>query len=216
MGAGPWVPPGADLPGLADAASGCAGCDLAGLATPTVFGSGPATARVVVVVGDQPGDSPELAGRPFVGRVARVLDKALAEVGFQPSDVYLTTAVKHLRFRPAGAHRMPLTPDPVHVMACRPWLGAELSYLDPRLVIALGTTAGRALTGPSFRLYRDRGLLMPWPSTSAPGLLPSVRGRTGAHLLATVHPSAVLGAEDLRRAFAEFVDDLRLAAKIVY
>jgi DNA polymerase len=212
-GAEPWVPPFAPLTELAAAARGCRGCELADAPdVRTVFGRGPRTARVVVV-GDQPGDAEDRAGRPFVGRTARLLDRALAEAGFEAADVYLTTAVKHFRFQQAGPHRQPQTPEPVHVMACRPWLRAEFATLDPALVIALGGTAGRALAGPSFRIGRDRGVLMAWPTTAAPGLLPGARGRTRAHLLATVHPAAVLAAEDADGAYSAFVEDLRVGAK---
>jgi DNA polymerase len=202
-GAAAFVPAGADLAGLAAAAAGCRGCDLADLPdTRTVFGAGRPDARVVLV-GEQPGDIEDRRGRPFVGPAGKLLDRALAEVGLERTELYVTNAVKHFRYRRgAGPRRIHQTPDSRQVTACRPWLVAELNRIRPAVVVLLGATAGQALLGPSFRVTKMRGRLLPGP----PG--------TNAELLATLHPSAVLRVDPDQRdeVYAGFVQDLRVAA----
>jgi DNA polymerase len=201
-GAEAFVPAGADLAGLAAAAASCAGCELADLpGTRTVFGEGRADARCVLV-GEQPGDVEDRRGRPFVGPAGKLLDRALAEVGLNRDEMYVTNAVKHFRYRRGdGPRRIHATPEARHVAACRPWLSAELNRIRPAVVVLLGATAGQALLGPSFRVSRMRGRLMPGPAGS------------NAQVLATLHPSAVLRADgDREQVYAGFVADLRVAA----
>ena len=193
-----FVPPTRDLAKLRRAADGCEGCPLYQDATQTVFGSGPRTARVVLV-GEQPGDHEDRAGEPFVGPAGRLLDSALEEAGIDRTSAYVTNAVKHFKFRPAGKRRIHATPDTFEVAACKPWLLAELSVLSPELVVLLGATAAKALLGPSFRVTKSRGVLMPSPDG-------------GSQLLATLHPSAVLRATDRAAAKAGLVADLRVVA----
>lgn len=190
---------------LREAAAGCTACELAGPATQTVFGEGPADARAVLV-GEQPGDREDLDGRPFTGPAGRLLDKALSDAGIDRDMVYLTNAVKHFRFERArgGKQRLHKTPTTTQVRICHPWLEAELRAVSPPLVVALGATAAKALRGPTFRISQERGRLLPLESD----------GRKPA-FLATVHPSAVLRSNDREAAYTEFVTDLRLAADCI-
>ncbi|MDT7573324.1 MAG: uracil-DNA glycosylase [Actinomycetota bacterium] len=196
--AAPYVPATRSLATLRRAADECQGCPLYQDATQTVFGAGPKDARLVLV-GEQPGDHEDLAGEPFVGPAGKLLDSALEEAGIDRSAAYVTNAVKHFKFRPAGKRRIHATPDTFEVAACKPWLSAELSLLSPEVVVLLGATAAKALLGPSFRVTKSRGVLMPAPHGDA-------------QLLATLHPSAVLRAEDRVAAKAGLVSDLRVVA----
>ncbi|MEU6345872.1 UdgX family uracil-DNA binding protein [Streptomyces sp. NPDC046977] len=201
--AGPYVPRGADLTGLRRAAAGCRGCPLYADATQTVFGRGEPSARAVLV-GEQPGDQEDRQGRPFVGPAGKVLDRALAEAGIDPGEVYVTSAVKHFKFtvQERGKRRIHKQPTLREVSACRPWLTAELELIAPDIVVALGATAAKALMGPEFRVTRQRGELL------TPGV-----PLDGARLLATVHPAAVLRAgEDREAMFQGLVADLRIVA----
>jgi len=202
-----FVPPGADLAGLAAAAQACKGCGLAELDnTGTVFGEGAAGARVVLV-GEQPGDVEDRRGRPFVGPAGKLLDRALAEAGIDRDSAYVTNAVKHFKFTMAstGKRRIHAKPDAHEVAACKPWLVAELNVLRPELVVLLGATAGAALLGPSFRVTKMRGQVLDGP----PG--------SNARMLATIHPSAVLRTDEAGRdeAFAGLVRDLAVAAGVL-
>jgi len=195
---------------LIEAARGCRGCHLYENATQTVFGDGPPDARVLFV-GEQPGDIEDRHGDPFVGPAGRLLDRAVADAGLDREPRYLTNAVKHFKFttRPTGKRRIHQTPDRTEIVACRPWLLAEFRLLRPELVVALGATAAKALLGPSFRVTRSRGVLMPWPdSAPEPEEFPTSAG----NILATVHPSSVLRAEDRHAAYDALVADLRVAA----
>ena len=210
-GAQRWVPPGAGIDALREAARSCQGCELYRDATQTVFSAGSPTARVALV-GEQPGDQEDRRGEPFVGPAGRLLDKALVEAGIARADAYITNAVKHFRFSSAGPgkRRIHATPDRVHIEACRPWLNAELAVVDPEVVVCLGATAAKALLGPSFRVTKSRGQLFP-------RLVPD-EGETAAvqngWLLATIHPSAVLRADEAQRdaAYAGLVADLGVVA----
>lgn len=204
-GAQAWVPRDAGLTELAVAAAACEGCELFEPATQVVFGAGDPRARVVLV-GEQPGDQEDRQGLPFVGPAGRLLDRALAQAGIDRDSTYLTNAVKHFRFQERGQRRLHRTPEPAHVRACRPWLAAELAELAPELVVVLGATAGRALLGPSFRVTRQRGVLLPWPEAEP-------RRLCRTQLLATLHPSAVLRADDREEAFDGLVADLRIAVQ---
>jgi uracil-DNA glycosylase family protein len=206
--ASPFVPADADLDSLREAARGCRGCHLWEKATQTVFGRGPVTARVVLV-GEQPGDVEDLRGEPFVGPAGKLLDRAVAEAGLPVSEIYTTNAVKHFKFTASGSgkRRIHATPDAAEVAACRPWLEAELRLLDPELVVTLGATAGRALLGPTFRVTKARGTLLPWP----PDGDTSEDAAGSAFLLPTIHPSAVLRADDREVAYQGLVADLKVA-----
>jgi len=207
-GAQGFVPAGAGLDGLRHAAAGCQGCELYRDATQTVFSKGGATARVALV-GEQPGDVEDRRGAPFVGPAGQLLDRALDEAGIDRGQTYVTNAVKHFRFRTEGPRnrRIHQTPDAVHVDACKPWLLAELAIVDPEVVVLLGATAGRALLGPSFRVTRERGRLIP-----RAGRLDEPAAVQNGWFLATLHPSAILRADDQDVAYAGLVADLRVAA----
>ena len=203
--AAPFVPTDASLAQLADAAEGCRGCPLWEPATQVVFGAGPADARLVLV-GEQPGDQEDRAGEPFVGPAGRLLDGALEEAGIDRASAYVTNAVKHFKFRAQGKRRIHASPDTWEVRACTPWLQAEVALLKPDVVVLLGATAGKAVFGSSFRVTQSRGVLMPWPPSGD-----ADRFGTG-QALATIHPSAVLRADDRDAALAGLVADLRVAA----
>ncbi len=205
-GAGRWVPRGASLAELETALSGCRGCDLADNGSRPVFGAGPPDARVAIV-GEQPGDIEERRGQPFVGPAGKLLDRALEEAGIDRGQVWVTNSVLHFRFTQAapGKRRIHQTPDASHVAACKPWLEAQLNRLRPELVVVLGATAAKALLGPSFRVTRQRGILIPGP----PG--------SGAQLIASIHPSAVLRGDEADREnmYEGLVADLRVAATVL-
>lgn len=198
-----FVPDSRDLAALSSAVQDCHGCGLYANATQAVFGSGPRHARVMAV-GEQPGDQEDTEGEPFVGPAGRVLDSALADGGFAREDVYLTNAVKHFKFVPPerGKRRIHQKPSRSEVVACRPWLQAELAAVRPELVVFLGATAAQAVFGTSFRITRRRGDVLDLPSDVA---------AEPARAVATVHPSSVLRAPDRDAAYAALVDDLRSA-----
>ena len=198
LGAVAFLPEDRSLEALRDAAAGCQGCPLHEPATQTVFGRGQASARLAFV-GEQPGDVEDQQGVPFVGPAGRLLVQALDEAGVDRSDVYVTNAVKHFKFTPRGNRRIHATPDTYEVGACAPWLAAELAAVSPELTVLLGATAAKAMLGSSFRVTQQRGVLMPREG--------------GGQVMATIHPSAVLRAEDARaEAMAGLVADLRVAA----
>ncbi len=194
----PFVPPEATLAGLREAARGCRGCGLCGPATQTVFGTGPTGARIVLV-GEQPGDEEDRVGLPFVGPAGQVLDRALAEVGMDRGELYLTNAVKHFKFEPQGEHRLHKKPGSREVAACRPWLEAELAQLCPDIIVCLGVTAGQAILGRAIRLGEERGRFQ--------------RNGYAPHILVTVHPSAILRTPEgpeREALFASLCADLAL------
>ncbi|WP_031077171.1 UdgX family uracil-DNA binding protein [Streptomyces sp. NRRL S-118] len=198
----PFVPGRGGIEALREAAAGCRGCPLHRDATQTVFGAGNAHARVLLV-GEQPGDQEDRQGAPFVGPAGKVLARALAEAGIDPGDTYTTNAVKHFKFEivpERGKRRIHKAPSLREMSACKPWLDAEVRLVDPEIIVALGATAGKALLGSGFRVTRQRGMLLPYED----------RGET---LLATVHPSAVLRADDREAVYAGLVSDLRMAAR---
>lgn len=179
-GAGAFVPRDADLRQLREAVTGCEGCELYKHATQPVFGEGPTDARVVLI-GEQPGDSEDRAGRPFVGPAGEVLNRALAEAGMNRAEVYLTNAVKHFAFEERGKRRIHRTPRVSEVTACKPWMEAELEHVAPEFVVCLGATAAKAVFGAQFRLTEQRGKFL--------------ESRFAGKTLATYHPSAVLRAD---------------------
>jgi DNA polymerase len=215
----PFVPPSADLATLRSAARDCKACDLYEGATQVVFGEGPPSARVVLV-GEAPGDQEDRKGLPFVGPAGVLLDKALADAGVDRSDAYVTNAVKHFKFTQAapGKRRIHAKPEAWEVAACRPWLKAELSVLDPQVIVALGATAAQSLLGSTFRVSKQRGILMEWPPatgtfTRDPELFEDDSSGHDAFVLATLHPSAVLRADDREAAYNGLVADLAVVAK---
>ena len=195
------IPPSTSLDDLAGAARSCTACPLHECGTQTVFGEGPAPAPLLLV-GEQPGDQEDKAGRPFVGPAGGLLDRALAEAGIDRAGAYLTNVVKHFKWRPAGKRRIHQKPNAAEVGACRPWLERELELVQPSVVVLLGATAAQALLGRSFRVTQSRGELMEWDRAPL--------------ALATVHPSSILRAPDAparQREMAAFVADLRVAAE---
>jgi DNA polymerase len=205
-----WVPERVSPESLHSSVQTCRGCELYENATQAVMGNGSPDADLMVV-GEQPGDKEDQAGEPFVGPAGRLLDRALAEAGIEPEQVYRTNVVKHFRFSGTrGRQRIHKSPSRVHVTACGPWLVAEIDLVRPAGVVLLGATAGKALFGPGFRVGESRGRLMPWPDDF------------GGHArttyppewtLATTHPSAVLRSRNRDDDFERLVDDLRLAAE---
>jgi DNA polymerase len=210
------VPPtGVGLDGVREAARGCRACPLWEPATQTVFGLGPADARVVFI-GEQPGDVEDRKGEPFVGPAGKLLDRALVEAGIDRGQTYVTNAVKHFRFTRSGQRRIHQTPGPEHVTACHPWLQSELALVDPELVICLGATAAKAMLGNSFRITKQRGQLMPYERGSEGTLFETEdAGVQSAWIMATAHPSAVLRvpAEAREAAYDALVADLRIGAQ---
>src|SRR5918998_766785 len=193
-----FVPADPTLGKLRKAAAGCRGCRLWTIGTQTVFGEGPATARVLVV-GEQPGDSEDREGRPFVGPAGRMLDGALEAAGIDRGDVYVTNAVKHFKWekREGTKRRIHKKPSDREVRACFPWLDRELELLRPEVVICLGATAAQALLGKDFRVTQQRGR--------------AIQTDRVATVFATVHPSSVLRAPPDARETAErdFYADVR-------
>ncbi len=208
----PWVPAHErSLQRLAAAARDCQGCELYRDAIQTVFGSGPASASIMLV-GEQPGDQEDKEGEPFIGPAGHILDRALEEVGIDRGSVYVTNAVKHFRFKSteSSQRRIHRKPSVSQMRACAPWLAAELEAVRPEVLVALGATAAAALFGPRFRLTEHRGERLPWPPPA--GEYAGSRQQIGT-VLATIHPSAVLRAGDGRaEAMAGLIADLRLAA----
>lgn len=203
-GAEHWVPKGADVPALRAAVDDCRGCELWRDATQAVFSTGSPEASVMLV-GEQPGDREDREGEPFVGPAGRILDEALEAAGIPRDGAYLTNAVKHFRFEMRGKRRIHEKPAVGHIVACRPWLSAELGAVHPSVVVGLGATAARALLGASVRLGEVRGTVLP-PPEGVP-----------APVVLTQHPSAVLRVRDSGdrdAAFAALVADLRVAADV--
>jgi uracil-DNA glycosylase family protein len=187
-------------------AATCTACDLYARATQTVFGEGRPAAQLMLV-GEQPGDREDLAGRPFVGPAGAMLDNALVDAGIDRERVFVTNVVKHFKWKPTagGKRRLHEKPNAREVRACRPWLNIELEMVRPELLVALGATAAQALLGPDFRITEQRGSIL-----SAPEIAPPV--------LATFHPSAILRArtpEDRERMLAALVADLSLARETI-
>ncbi|KQV75930.1 uracil-DNA glycosylase [Aeromicrobium sp. Root344] len=201
-GAEAWVPSTRSVAKLAEAAESCRGCELWADATQVVFSRGRASARIALV-GEQPGDQEDRAGEPFVGPAGRVLADALEAAKLDPSQVYLTNAVKHFRHTVRGKRRIHEKPAAGHVTACHPWLEAELSVVRPHVVVCLGATAGRSVLGRAVRIGAERGTVLE-PAT--PG---------GPQVVVTTHPSALLRLRDRSEwgeAFDGLVGDLRVAA----
>lgn len=196
-----WVPPARDLEKLRAAAPACQGCDLYRHATQVVFGEGPQDAKVVMV-GEQPGDEEDRKGQPFVGPSGRLLSKAMREAGLDREKIYVTNAVKHFKFIERGKRRIHAKPSGIEISACNPWLEAELTAIEPELVVCLGAAAAQSLMGRAFRITAERGKFFPH--------------RWAKELVATVHPSAILRAPGrYEEEYNLFLRDLRgIAARI--
>jgi uracil-DNA glycosylase family protein len=191
------------LPAVRTLAAGCKACDLYKRATQTVFGEGPPRAAIMMV-GEQPGDSEDLAGHPFVGPAGRLLDRALEEAGIDRTTVYLTNVVKHFKWEARGKRRIHAKPNAAEVGACRPWLETEIALVKPRVLVCLGAVAAQALLGKAFKVSLQRGKVAESP------LAPTVT--------ATVHPSSILRARDddtRREEMRRFVADLKKVAAMV-
>lgn len=199
-----FMPPNPTIPKMREAVNSCRGCALYMCSTHAVFSDGPLGARVMVV-GEQPGDVEDMAGKTFVGPAGKLLDKVFEEVGIDRSELYLTNAVKHFKWARAAVNkkRIHKTPSPGEVRACFPWLEAEMRLLQPDVIVCLGATAAKAVLGKTFSVMKSRG--MPQKSEWAPTVI------------ATVHPSAVLRApsDQRKQARADFVADLRKVAALV-
>jgi uracil-DNA glycosylase len=200
-GAERFLPQTRDLAVVRAAAAGCRGCELWRPATQTVFGEGPERPDLVLV-GEQPGDREDREGHPFVGPAGHVLDTALERAGLDGARIYKTNAVKHFRFKERGKRRLHEPPLRSQVVACRPWLRAEIELLAPPLLVLLGAVAAQSLLGRDFKVSTQRGVV-----SEPPDGLPAV--------IATVHPSSILrGPDDERHARMDaFVADLKLAAR---
>ena len=197
------IPGARSIRALRELATGCRACELWARATQTVFGDGSPKARLLIV-GEQPGNSEDLEGAPFVGPAGRLLDRALVEAGIDREEVYVTNVVKHFKWRraPSGKRRIHEKPDRGEVEACYPWLEAEVERIRPALIVCLGATAAQAVLGKAFRVTRQHGEVL--PSDLGPAL-------------GTIHPSAVLRAPGHTRdeMLAQMVADLRVAAAAI-
>jgi uracil-DNA glycosylase len=191
---------GQTIDGLRTEAAVCEGCDLYKIGTQTVFGEGPPTADLMLM-GEQPGDQEDRAGRPFVGPAGKILDRALGEAGIARDRVYVTNAVKHFKWKPQGKVRLHQKPNAKEIAACRVWWTQELAVVRPKVLCCLGATAAQAVFGPKFRVTKQRG-----------EFAELTRGVLG---VATIHPSSILRADDERREveYQDFVDDLRAVAE---
>jgi DNA polymerase len=192
----------ASLSKLRDEAAGCKACELWKTGTQVVFGEGKASAEAMFV-GEQPGDQEDKAGRPFVGPAGKLFDQALEDAGIDRGRVYVTNAVKHFKWVGRGKRRIHQKPNWSEIAACRPWLDGELAAVEPRVLVCLGATAAQALLGRQFRVTRERG--KPIDSDLA------------KHVLATIHPSAILRGDPASREqeYAAFVRDLKAVAKLL-
>src|ERR1700681_2510973 len=194
---------GSSLQTLREEASRCRACHLWKDATQTVFGDGPQNAQMMLV-GEQPGDKEDLAGKPFVGPAGQILDRALEEAGIDRKKVYVTNAVKHFKFVPRGKIRLHQKPNTSEIKACRPWYQRELASIKPALVVAMGATAAQSVFGKITPINKNRGRLIDLDD--------------GIKALVTVHPSYLLRrpeADAKAREYARFVVDLKIAAQLL-
>ena len=188
---------------LREEAADCRACPLWKDATQTVFGEGPPHAGLMLV-GDQPGDKEDLAGKPFVGPAGQMLDRALEEAGIDRNKTYVTNAVKHFKFLPRGKFRLHQKPTTPEIKACRPWYERELASIRPELVVAMGATAAQSVFGKITPINRNRGRLIDLDE--------------GIKALVTVHPSYLLRLPDEEakaREYQRFVSDLKSAAELL-
>jgi DNA polymerase len=194
-GADALIPENPTLPKLREAAANCRACPLWKGGTQTVFGEGLKRARLMLI-GEQPGDREDIEGHPFVGPAGRILDKALEQAGVERGDAYVTNVVKHFKWTPKGKRRIHQTPRAEEIKACAPWLEAELDVVDPEVLVCLGATAVKAVIGSKARVMKDHGQFLD--------------SRLGPAAMPTLHPSAILRAEDEDRedSMAMLVGDL--------
>jgi DNA polymerase len=196
-----FLPQRRTLESLRDAARSCEGCDLYKNATQTVFGEGPRSAAVMFV-GEQPGDIEDLKGHPFVGPAGRLLDKALAEARIPRDEVYITNAVKHFRWIQRGKRRLHQKPLIRQVVACKPWLEAEIQAVHPKVVVCLGATAAQAMAGRIVRIMQERGTFLD--------------GDSGAAIFITIHPSSIYRLqekEEQEKEYRRFVGEMKLVQR---
>ena len=201
VSAADFLPERRTLSALSKAAARCEGCPLYQRGTQTVFGEGPAGARLMLV-GEQPGDQEDLQGRPFVGPAGQLLDRALEESGIDREIVYVTNAVKHFKWEARGKRRLHAKPNAREMAACRPWLEAEVEVIQPEVVVCLGATAAQSLIGRTFRITKQHGQ---WVETD-----------WARWTMATYHPSALLRAPDAdarEEMYQLLITDLSLVAK---
>jgi uracil-DNA glycosylase family protein len=201
--AAPLIPPRPTLNKLRTVAAGCKACHLWKLGTQTVFGEGKQSSTVMFI-GEQPGNSEDLEGRPFVGPAGGLLDKALLEAGIDRAAVYMTNVVKHFKWEPRGKRRIHKKPNSLEIAACRPWLEAEIGVVKPRAIICLGSTAAQAVIGPKFKVSIQRGTFVESPLAE--------------FVTATVHPSSILRAptdEARRMETQRFINDLKKIRKAI-
>lgn len=204
-GAEQWLPADARLDDLREAAQSCRGCELWKDATQVVFSAGRESSRLMLV-GEQPGDREDLAGEPFVGPAGGVLTEALSTAGIDQGDVYLTNAVKHFRYELRGKRRIHEKPGVAHIVACHPWLDAEISTVRPDVIVGMGATAARSLFGRTVKIGESRGRAIEAPE------------RLGSPVVVTVHPSSILrvrDSADREQALQSFVADLQVAAALL-
>jgi len=200
-----FVPHTTELPVLRQAIQHCWGCELYRRATQAVLGESlgdtkSAHRMEIMMIGEQPGDKEDIAGRPFVGPAGKLLMHCIHEAAIDPKRVYITNAVKHFKWEARGKIRLHKKPTISEVRACEPWLKAEVDAVKPRLIVCLGATAAQALLGSKFRVSQSRGELR------RAGSLPPI--------IATVHPASILRArsdDDRQKQTAEFIADLRKA-----
>lgn len=198
-----FIPNSHSLVTLRKAAKNCEGCPLFQRATQTVFGEGAVHAEILLV-GEQPGDQEDIAGKPFVGPAGKLLGKCLAEAGIDRKHTYVTNMVKHFKWEPRGKRRIHEKPNQMEISACKPWLQREIEAVHPKIVVALGATAAQGLLGPSFRVTKQRGTV-----ARIEGYPP---------ILATVHPSSLLrqiSHDDRKRETQRFVADLKKCAEFI-
>ena len=198
-----FLPARITMTSLREAAAHCQGCPLFQDATQTVFGQGRRTARIILV-GEQPGNDEDLAGKPFVGPAGRLLDQGLELAGIDRGDAYVTNVVKHFKWEAKGKRRMHKKPSAREIAACLPWLEKEIELIKPEVLVCLGATASKALLGRDFKVSVQRGRDVPT------GLAP--------HAVATVHPSSILRqptTEDRHRELNRFAADLKVVAGLL-
>ena len=192
------------LSALRDAEAACTRCPLYRNATQVVSGEGPKRAQVMLV-GEQPGDQEDRQGHPFVGPAGRVLDRAIVDAGIERKQVFVTNAVKHFKFEPRGKRRLHKRPNAGEVDACRWWLDRERAIIRPRVIVALGATAARAVLGRTVTISSVRGEVLDGAGD-------------GSRVIVTIHPSYLLRLQDdasKEREYKSFVDDLRRCAKLL-
>jgi DNA polymerase len=198
-----FISPGATLRQLRNLAAGCRACPLWKRATQTVFGEGPERANIMLV-GEQPGDSEDVSGRPFVGPAGEILNRALHASGMERQELYVTNVVKHFKWVPRGKRRIHETPRAAEIHACLPWLQEEIDRVKPQILICLGATAAKALLGRDFRVSSQRG--------------ERVESDLAPNVMATVHPSSLLRIkekEEREREIKRFIRDLSTAARLL-